>query len=65
MDTLLEETRKYTKEKIILIEFKDESEYLTYFYQKVENMCNTYKIDYIESNQNINDEITSKFTFKY
>ena len=63
MDNLLTEIRKYTKEKIILLEFKSENDYVTYFYQKLEKTCKRKKIDYINIDDNIKEKIISEFDF--
>lgn len=63
MDNLLTEIRKYTKEKIILLEFKSENDYVTYFYQKLEKTCKRKKIDYINVDDNIKEKIISEFDF--
>ena len=63
MDNLLTEIRKYTKEKIILLEFKSENDYVTYFYQKLEKTCKRKKIDCINVDDNIKEKIISEFDF--
>ena len=62
-ETLLKTIRKYTKEKIILLEFKSENEYIDYFYKKLEKICTNNKIDYINADKNIKEQVLLKFDF--
>lgn len=62
-ENLLDEIKKYTKEKIILIEFKDDNIYLNYFYNKLEKICKKNNIEYINYTEDIKNKIITKFDF--